>query len=186
MRYFVALIVCICSVFCGCNQSKSSLDNAVSLRNQILNSNGYTFSTTINADYGDEIYSFSMDCTSDKEGNLAFTVTKPDSISGITGKISTSGGAITFDDKVLAFQTLADGEITPVAAPWIFVKTIQGGYIRGASAENGSYKIEIDDSYEENALRLNIFVEDNLPIGGEIFWKGRRAIAFTVENFILL
>ena len=186
MRWFAVLLLCTCAIFSGCNNTNNSLDQAISLRNEILQSNGCSFSTTINADYGDEIYSFSMDCISDKEGNVTFTVIKPESISGITGRISTTGGAITFDDKVLAFPTLADGEISPVATPWIYIKTIKGGYIRGVSNGNSSYQIEIDDSYEENALRLNIFMESNLPAGGEIFWKGRRAIAFTVDKFVLL
>ena len=49
-----------------------------------------------------------------------------------------------------------------------------------------SVSCEIDDTYEDNALRLNIFVENNLPVSGEIFWKGRRAISITVDNFSFL
>lgn len=186
MRRFVLIFLCVSVLLCGCNVTNGSIEDAISLRNKILSSNGCSFTTTINADYGDEIYIFSMDCISDKEGNLSFTVTKPETISGIAGMVSIRGGAITFDDKVLAFQTLADGEISPVTAPWIFIKTLRSGYIRGCTNNDGSYQIEIDDTYEENALRLNIFVENNLPVSGEIFWKGRRAITVTVDNFTFL
>ena len=186
MRWFVALMICVSVLLCGCNHTGGSMDDAISLRNRILDSNGCSFSATVHADYGDKIYTFSMECTSDNEGNLSFTVSKPETISGITGRISSQGGAITFDDKLLAFQTLADGELSPVTAPWIFLKTIRSGYIRGCSDNDGSYQIEIDDTYEENALRLNIFVENNLPVSGEIFWKGRRAISIIVDNFMYL
>ena len=81
---------------------------------------------------------------------------------------------------------MADGEISPVTAPWLFIKTLRGGYIRGCTSGEDSYQIEIDDSYEENALRLNINIEKDLPAYCEIFWKGRRAIMVTVENFVLL
>ena len=186
MRWIVALILFISILFSGCSSADGTIDTAVSLRNKLQESNGCSFSATVNADYGDKIYKFSMDCTSDKEGNLSFVVTKPDTISGITGRISAQGGGITFDDKILAFQTLADGEISPVTAPWVFLNSLRGGYIRGCAYSDGSYQIEIDDTYEEDALRLNIWVVNNLPVNGEIFWKGRRAIAFTVDGFVYL
>ena len=184
------LKVVVCLVFAllltGCKTTSAPLGDALSLRNKILESNGSSFSTTITADYGDAVCQFSMDCTADKEGNLSFCVTAPETISGIQGKISAAGGALTFDDQVLAFQTLADGEISPVAAPWVFLKTLRSGYMRSCTEGDGSYQVEIDDSYEEESLRLLIFVKDNLPDGGEIFWKGRRVITIAVEHFAFL
>ena len=178
--------LCLVFLLCGCSKSNEPLEKGISLRNKILESNGCSFGATVTADYGEKLYVFSMDCTSDKEGNVTFCVTKPETIAGITGKISTQGGTLTFDDKVLAFETLADGEISPVAAPWVFLKTLRSGYMRGCSDENKGYQIVIDDSYEADALRLNIFVENNSPISGEIFWKGRRVLSITVDNFTYL
>ena len=182
----LAIFLCVVFLLCGCKKADGTLNHAIDLRNRILESNGCSFSATVTADYGEKIYVFSMDCTSDKEGNLMFSVTKPDTIAGITGKISTAGGALTFDDKVLAFQTLADGEISPVAAPWLFLKALHSGYLRGCTEGNGSYQIELDDTYEEDALRLHIFVENNLPVSGEVFWEGRRVLSIAVDNFIYL
>ena len=162
MRWKTLAILCVVFLFCGCKKNDGPLDNAINLRNKILESNGCSFSATVTADYGEKVYVFSMDCTADKEGNVSFCVTRPETIAGITGNISVTGGNLTFDDKVLAFQTLADGEISPVTAPWLFLKTLRSGYMRGCTEGNNSYQIEIDDTYEENALRLNIFVENNL------------------------
>lgn len=186
MRCFVTLVLSLSLLMCGCGNVNKSIDHAIGLRNKILNSNGCSFSAQIYADYGDTLYEFSLNCISDKEGNLSFAVKKPETIAGITGKVSVQGGAITFDDKILAFQMLADGELSPVAAPWIFLNTIRSGYIRGCSANDHRYQIEIDDTYDENALRLNIQIENDLPISCEIFWKGRRAVSIEVDNFIYL
>lgn len=186
MRRKVATLLCLVIMLCGCSKSNGPLEKAISLRNRILESNGCSFSATVTADYGEKLYTFSMDCTTDKEGTVSFNVTKPETIGGIKGKISAQGGALTFDDKLLAFETLTDGEISPVTAPWIFIKTLRSGYMRGCTDENGGYQIVIDDSYEADALRLNIFVENNLPVSGEIFWKGRRVLSITVDNFTYL
>ena len=182
------LVVCLvfALLFTGCKNTSAPLEQAVSLRNKLLESNGCTFSATVTADYGDAVYSFSMDCMADKGGNVRFSVTQPETIAGITGEISENGGSLTFDDKVLAFPMLADGEISPVTCPWLFLKTLRGGYMRSCTDSGSSYQIEIDDSYEEDALRLLISVEDNLPVSGEVFWNGRRAMTIVVENFIYL
>jgi len=156
------------------------------LRNKLLDSNGCSFRAVITADYGEKVYEFSMDCATDKEGNLTFLVTEPATIAGISGKISEKGGAVTFDDKVLAFQTIADGQVTPVTAPWLFMKTLRSGYIKGCTQDESNFLISIDDSYAENDLRLNITVEKNLPASGEIFWKGRRVMTVLVDDFVYL
>ena len=158
----------------------------MSFREKMLSSNGCSFSTTVTADYGEQIYTFSMDCVCDKEGNLTFSVTKPESIAGITGKVSSEGGSLTFDDKILAFQTIADGQITPVTAPWLFMKTIRSGYLNGCSIQEDGIEITIDDSYREDALRLLVSVKNDVPSSAEIFWKGRRVMSLIVENFAYL
>lgn len=186
MRWKGVAIVCIVLLFCGCSKSNDSIADVITLRNKILNGNGCSFSATVNADYGEDLYTFSMDCIADKEGNVSFSVTKPYAIAGITGKVSTDSGIITFDNKILAFQKFPDDNVSPVSSPWIFMKTLRSGYIRGCTGNNGNYQIEIDDSYEEDALRLNIIIEKNLPVYSEIFWNGRRVISITVDNFTYL
>jgi len=186
MRIRLAAIICLCFLFSGCGNGGASLDKAILLRNSILNSNGCSFQTTITADYGEKIYIFSMDCTADKDGNLAFTVTEPGTIAGITGKITATGGAITFDDQVLAFQTVADGQLSPVAAPWLLVKTLRSGYLKDVAANDTGLQISIDDSYDDDALQLQIRTDGQSPVFGEVFWNGRRVLTLAVENFTIL
>ncbi len=186
MRLKVAAIMCVLCLLCGCANSGESVNKALAMRSKLSNSAGCSFHTVVNADYGDKLYKFSMDCKTDQEGNLIFCVTEPETIAGITGKISSSGGAITFDDKVLAFQTIADGQITPVTAPWLLIKTLAGGYINGCTTGDDGYQISIDDSYEEDALRLNIWIQGDVPVSAEIFWQGRRFLTLSVEDFAFL
>ena len=186
MRVKLAVFLCVICFLAGCGNTDSELSKALRLREKIANSEGCSFTTSITADYGEKIYTFTMDCQTDNEGNLTFYVTEPATIAGVTGKIDLSGGVITFDDKVLAFQTIADDRITPVVAPWLLIKTLRSGYLRDSSGTENGYKISIDDSYEADALRLQITIENDLPVFAEIFWKGRRIMTTTVENFAYL
>ncbi len=186
MRVKLAAILCIAIMLCGCQNSADSLKEGMELRRQILESSGCSFHGTITADYGEKVYVFEMDCKTDKEGTLQFAVTSPDTIAGITGKIDNEGGAITFDDKVLAFQTLADGQVTPVTAPWLVMKTLRSGYIRDAVATEKGFEVSIDDTYKEDALRLVIGVVAGKPATAEIYWQGRRILTVAVEDFVFL
>ena len=183
MRAKIAVFLCFVVLLTGCANNNAPIDKAIELRNEIEQSGGCTFFATVTADYGEEVYVFSMDCATDKEGNLSFTITAPETISGITGKISAEGGSLTFDDQVLAFQTMADGVVTPVTAPWILMKTLKSGYLKSCAETGSGFEIAADDSYADGSLHLNIGVRDNLPSTAEIFWEGRRILTVAVANF---
>ena len=186
MRIRLAGILCVLLLFTGCKGNSDSLDRAVALRNRILREDGCEFRATVTADYGQQIYEFRMDCKTDREGSITFTVVEPTTIAGISGGISGSGGVITFDDKVLAFQTIADGLVTPISAPWLLMKTLRSGYLKDVAKTEQGYEISIDDSYAEESLQLRIRTANDLPAFAEIFWQGRRILTVVVENFSFL
>ena len=186
MRIRVVAIFLAVFMLVGCRSGKHSVDNAISFRNKLLESNGCSFSAAVTADYGDKIYHFSMDCTTDKEGNLCFTAKEPVSISGITGNIRSGQGEITFDDKVLAFPTIAEERLSPVSCPWVLMKALRSGYIRTSTKESDGFTVSVDDSYAEDALNLEVFIKNNTPHSAEIYWKGRRVLEIFVENFSYL
>ncbi len=168
----------------GCGKQEDHLHRAMSVREKLLNANGCSFDAVITADYADKTYTFGMQCLFDKEGNLNFTVTNPKTIAGITGGIAINSGKLTFDDKVLAFSLLADGELSPVSAPWLLIKTLRGGYLQSGTSDNGLTHLTIDDSYEADALKMELWLNDaQLPVAAEIIWQGRRILSVTVDNF---
>ncbi len=186
MKFRVTALICLICLLTGC-KSQNVLDQAVRMRTEILSATGYTFQCEVTADYGDKLYTFLMDCRGDQGGNLTFTVTEPATIAGICGKISSDEGALTFDDRVLAFETIADDYLTPVTAPWIFLKGLRSGYISSCAETDNGYCIEVDDTYKASSFRLNIGVDsDWTPNGVEIYWNNRRIITMKVDNFMIL
>lgn len=151
-----------------------------------LQSAAFRFRATVSADYGDMIHTFVMDCEADKQGNVEFLVAAPDTISGITGKLTAESGFLTFDSEVLAFELLADGQLSPVSAPWVLVSTLRGGYLRYAAETEQGLRLTIDDSYAEEPMQVDIWLEGDIPTGAEIFWQGRRVLTVRVENFAFL
>lgn len=180
MKRLLAVVALVLLTGCGGN---GALDKVMALRADLLAAE-CSFHTVITADYGDAVHSFAMDCRFDTDGSLAFTVTEPESIAGITGTVSREGGALTFDDSVLAFPLLADEQFSPVSGPWVLMQSLRGGYMTACGEENSRIRATIRDTYEEDALQLDIWLDEKaLPAEGEILWDGRRVLTMKVENF---
>lgn len=186
MKRVLLLLLCI-MLLTGCDSGQTVLDAGHQLRNDILAAEGCSFVSVITADYGDELYEFSMQCEFDKDGALSFTILTPESVSGITGSIDSNEGALTFDDHVLAFNMLADGQITPVSAPWVMMRTLRGGYISAFSKEKDSYFLQFDDSYNQSPMTVDLWINDSGDIlRGEFLWNGRRILSVQVLDFKLM
>lgn len=185
MKRILACIVIL--VFLnGCGSGDGALQRSMQLRERLLKANECCFDAVITADYTDSIYTFQLTCQADNTGKLRFTVTDPASISGIAGEISDDGAALTFDDQVLAFPRLADDQVTPVTAPWLFLNTLRSGYISSCGADGEALRVIIDDSYEENPLQLDIWLDaQDTPIRAEILYSGKRILSLDIKNFTL-
>lgn len=168
----------------GCSIKNTELDQGLHLRTQILKSSGCSFDADICADYGDKFHTFSLQCTGSSDGSIRFRVAKPQSISGIEGVIDGNDGQLTFDDTALFFPLLADDQVTPVSAPWLLLKTLRTGYLTSAGKDNGRIRLSMDDSYADDALHLDIWLEtDETPVRAEILFRERKILSLDVRNF---
>ena len=185
MKRIALLLVAV--LLSGCGVHHDELDQAMELRAQMLAAQGCSFEAVITADYSDKTYTFSVDYISDSKGNVTFEVREPETITGITGSIAAEGGKLTFDDKALAFELLADGQVTPVSAGYLLVKTLRSGYVRSCGTDGDQIELMIDDSYQADALHLDIrLTRENVPVSAEILYKDRRFLSLEVKNFRLL
>ena len=182
----IAIWVILVSLLLGCSAEDKNLDRAMELRAELL-AHGCSFEAEITADYGDKLHTFTLSCEADPMGNLGFTVKAPETVAGISGTIAADGGKLRFEDTVLAFPLLADGQVTPISAPWLLLKTLQGGYLTSAGMDGESLRLTINDSYEADALQLDIWLDqENHPIRADILYDGRRILALSVINFQIL
>ena len=182
MKKLAALMIVVV-LLVGCTGKRDEMDRVMNLRAALLGSGGCTFTAQITADYGDELHKFALYCEGMNNGDLGFRVEQPETISGITGRFKGKEGALTFDDVVLAFPLLADGQVTPVSGPWIFLKTLRSGCISAVCREEDLLHLTVDDSYAEDALRLDIWLRENVPVQADISHDGQRILSLDVKNF---
>ena len=179
-------ILCLAVILSGCSGNNDELDKAMTLRAKMIAAE-ISFDAKVTADYGDKSYTFTLECKADTQGDMTFAVKDPASIAGIQGKISVTGGKLIFDDTALAFELMADGQISPISAPWLLIKTLRSGYLTSCCREGELLRLSIDDSYEDDALHLDIWLAgDDTPTTAEIYWQGRRLLTVQVENFHIM
>ena len=154
------------------------------LRTRLQQGNGCAFTAQVTADYQDEIHNFTLECQTDSAGRMQFCVSAPDTIAGITGYISAENATLTFDDTVLLFSPLADGQIAPVVAPWLVLHSLKSGYLSATSDTENGYILHVDDVYFRQSVRVMIEVDSNdCPTGAEIYWQGRQILSLRIQNF---
>ena len=185
MKKAAVLVLCLVCLT-GCSSSNTEIQRGMALRSKLLQAESCTFDADITADYGDELHRFSMSCKADAKGELTFTVIAPETIAGITGTIDDEGGKLTFDDVALHFELLADDQLSPVSAPWVLLKTLRSGYLTSAGMEDALLRLSIDDSYDEDALHLDIWLDkEDIPQRAEIVYDGKRILSLAVKSFAI-
>lgn len=182
-----AVVLLLLFFLSGCSGTTDEMEAGLKLRSELLQSTGCSFAAEITVDYGDQLHMFSMDCRSDSDGGISFTVTEPDTISGITGKLTDEVGELIFDETALYFELLAEEQLSPICAPWILMKTLRNGYLTSACREEGNLRLSIDDSFEEDPLCLDVWLNsENLPERAEILYDGRKILSVSLKKFEIL
>ncbi len=183
MKKVMVLLVAAVLLLGGCGKTKDAQNDLLKIR-QDISGKEYAFLASIHADFGENTYDFKLDCRFDTVGNMTFSIVSPETISGITGKINTAGGQLTFDDKAVAFCLMADGQISPVCAPWLAIKGLRSGFLSSWRKEDGGTLFSIDDTFEGARVAFRVVVTNDLQIqSAEILWEDRCILSIAVENF---
>jgi len=181
------LLAFVLLLLSGCTNQTEEIERGMTLRRKLLQASSCSFHAEITADYGEFLYTFAMECQGDADGNMTFTVSEPESIAGITGKITEENGFLIFDQQALFFSLLTDDQLSPISAPWILLKTMRSGYLTAAGMDEGRLRLTIDDSYEEDALQVDIWLDaQDMPECAEILYDGRRILSLNVTDFRIL
>lgn len=181
------LVVIVVSLLFGCSNESALMNRVVSFRNKFLNCTSCEFSAAIVLDYGDSVYAFETDCETDNENNMKFTIIRPSSIADIKGEISGGTGKLTFDEQILAFEMIANGQITPVCAPWLLAKALRGGYISSCGTGDQGMFVRIDDSFKNATFSIDVwFNNEDIPTEAEIIWEGKRIVSMTINQFVFV
>ena len=171
----------LCLFLSGC---KSTADAALSLRQRVLKAQSVQFEAEITADYGDTLSVFTLDCQGSSQGDVTFRVLSPESIEGITGTVKAGKGALTFDDTALSFPLLADEQLSPISAPWLFLRVLRGGNLLSQGAEGYLTRLTFRDGFREEDLLADVWINgDGDPVRTEFLHRGNKILSIDLRSF---
>lgn len=167
----------------GCTAADGEMEEALAFRSKCLGAERITFQAEISADYIDHVEQFTLDCSADTAGALSFTVAEPEEIAGITGTVAGERGTLTFDDTILAFPLMDDGHLSPVSGPWVMLSAVRAGYITSCAREGELLRVTVNDSYADDALTVDVWLQGDTIVAAEIAWRGRRQMTLEIGAF---
>lgn len=181
--WLLAAIFVLCT---GCASENRELEQATTLRSRLQQSDGCSFQAEITVDQGETLLSFTLDCTGSTDGDLSFSVVKPETITGIRGTVSRDGKDLVFTDTALHIP-MPEEAPSPVTGPWIFLSTLMKGYVTSACNEEDLVRISARHTHQEDALHLDIWLNgDGLPVYADVLREGKRILSLEVRNFQIL
>ena len=167
----------------GCSGPDPAMETALDLRSRCLASPNVRFRAEIRADYITGFEEFTLDCETSPDGAVSFRVASPEEIADICGTVRQDEGTVEFDGAVLAYPLMAQGRLSPLSGPWVVMKAIRSGCIIAAGQEGELTRVTIDDSYADNALTVDVWLEDGQVIQAEVAWEGLRCLVMTFDDF---
>ena len=82
---------------------------------------------------------------------------------------------------------LADGELSPISAPWVLVNTLRSGYLTSCGKDGDSFRVTINDSYQDEYVQVDVWLsDDNMPTYAEFLWRGHRILSLNVDAFTIV
>lgn len=166
----------------ACHSKDGNLTNALEFRAELLEHTGCSFTCHVDADYGDGVHSFSMDCEFDGK-SCDFTLTEPSTIGGISANVSADGTELSFDGLRLEYGKLANGYLAPLTAPWIVASAWTDGYIDQAGKDGEDYVLSIRKGYDKEELTVMTWLRHGVPAHAEVFYQGEKVLTVAIENF---
>lgn len=182
MRRLTLLLLCLCFLT-ACKGEESALSQANLFRAELLSNGGCAFTVDIQADFGQGIHSFTVECDSTSEGVLTMEVLSPETIAGICATVEGDTGKLQYEGLSLTFGMLADDTISPVSAPGILADCWLSEFVLSAGKEGERYRASYEKKISGKVLLLDTYFENGVPISAEICYNNMRIIHMEIRDF---
>lgn len=166
----------------GCGQKQEPTQSALDFRTSLMEAGGCSFAADVTASYEDRVYDFTMTCDY-TGGQTNLTVTAPEAIAGITAAVADGETQLEFDGAILEFGKLANGYVSPVAAPWLLVQCWIGEYIAYAGPDGEQERITYLRGYNDEELTVDTWLMNGVPTYSEVTYDGVRCLSVVISDF---
>ena len=161
------------------------MQHAVTFRTELLAAGGCSFSAALTVDYDESVSKFCLDCTHTCADGVLMCLTQPQTLQGITARMDESGGSVIFDDTQIALADLADGNLAPMAVPYLLTKCWSESYISLSGSDDAYIRVTYLDGYDEKQLSIDTWFDETTgsPVYAEVSCDGKVLVRTEIMNF---
>ena len=187
MKRTVSLFLAAVMLFtlASCGGKNSAADLAQSVREQYENAESITTTADLRADYGENIYDFTVTYTGGSE-NGTLSILAPDTIAGSSVKIENGDVSAQLDSASVYMGDLDSIGKSPACVIAAIIRAWREGYMEDMCFENGSGGKVLAVTYEtsNDTKVISYFDADSLvPLNAEILYDGAAVIFCTFNEF---
>lgn len=164
---------------------------ALAIREEYMAAEGCEAQVTIAADYGQRVYCFEGDARA-KGQESSITLTAPETVAGITARVTGDGGALEYDGLILETGELGTQGLAPMSVFHVLLGQATGGFMTGCAMEKlGDERAlrvtcALPEEDEEMQTVLWFDPDSHGLLAGEIWWDGMRVLGCVCKNFRLM
>ena len=103
------------------------------------------------------------------------TLTAPETLSGMTARVDSSGAKLVFDGAEIGFSTLA--------APWVLADCWANGYIAWSGMEGDLLRVTYRTGYGTDELQADVWFDGGVPARAELSYEGALLLSAELTNF---
>ena len=129
--------------------------------------------------------SFTLDCVFSPETGASVTVTEPESIAGIQAQVKDTAASVSYDGMQLGLGSLADGNLAPLAAPYVLGQCWAGSTSTRPARRTAFCARPIGWATRKRELVVDTWFsqEPLAPVRAEISFEGRMVLRTDISAF---
>ena len=166
----------------SCGAGQHGVQDALRFRTELEERGGCGFLAHITADVEERGYTFVLQASCG-EADTSIAVVTPESIAGITARVTELDAALSFEGVTLDFGRMDDVLTSPLYLPWLLHACWVGGYVSCAGDDGGQNRVTYLWGSGEEELAVDTWFSEAVPVRAEVFRGGHLLLSASLEGF---
>lgn len=145
MRKYVICVLMTALLLAGCGAAEEdgAEELALTIRGEYLAMDSCAAQASITADYGQRVYQYEL-AVSVTEEETTLALTAPDTVAGLTARLSGEENLLEFDGVSVETGPLDSSGLSPVSAVPALLEAARSGYITACTLEEDGPLLRVD------------------------------------------
>lgn len=139
-------------------------EEARSFLNRCGEASQLQFRADISSRQSEMVKKLTLDCVTEPDGAVSFTVIRPERIAGVSGSIGADEGKL--------FRP--DGGLRTVASPWMLLHALRCGKLQSCTRRKGILVVQLAAWYNREPVPVELHIRKGKLLSAQLHWREQR------------